>query len=71
MNSRIKQIILFIIGVVIIIALLFIFLYAFIFLVIIGLIYYIYRKIFKRPKKVNIVNDDNKKINPVIIDMED
>jgi len=70
-TTRLKQILLFILGLAIIVCLLFIFFYAFIFLVIIGLIYYIYRKIFKRSKKVSKVNDDSKKINPVIIDMDD
>lgn len=67
--DKLKQIIFLILGIAITIGLLFIFFYGFIFIVIIGLIYYIYRKITKRikPKK----QTKEKQIRPVIIDMEE
>lgn len=68
--ENLKKVILFILGIAIMIGLLFVFFYVFLFLAIIGIIYYIYKKIFRRPKN-NKVNDENKKINPVIIDMKD
>ncbi len=68
--GRVRQIILFVLGIAIMIALLVVFFYAFIFLAVIGLIYYIYRKIFKKKKTVSEVKD-NKRIEPVIIDMEE
>jgi len=69
-TNRLKQILLLILGIAIMVGLLFIFFYVFIFLVIVGIIYYIYKKIFRRPKN-NKINDENKKINPVIIDMDE
>ena len=69
--SKLKQILLFILGLAIMVGLLFIFFYVFLFLAIIGIIYYIYKKLFKKSKKVHEVKEESKKINPVIIDMED
>lgn len=69
--DKIKQILLFILGIAIMIGLFFIFFYAFIFFVVIGVIYCIYKKLFKRYKKTETVNNESKKISPVIIDMED
>lgn len=70
-TNRLKQILLFILGLAIMVGLLFIFFYVFLFFAIVGIIYYMYKKLFKRPKKVDKVSDDHKKINPVIIDMDD
>lgn len=70
-TDKLKQIILCILGIAIMVGLLFVFFYVFLFLAIIGIIYYIYKKIFKKPKKAYEMKDENKKINPVIIDMDD
>jgi len=70
-TNRLKQILLFIFGIVIMVGLLFVFFYVFLFLVIIGIIYYVYKRLFKKTKKVDKVSDDKKKINPVIIDMDE
>ncbi len=69
--DRIKQILLFILGLAVIVGLLFVFFYIFIFLLIIGLIYYLYRRFFKRKKVIKVQKDETKKINPVIIDMDE
>lgn len=70
-TSMVKQVLLFILGVAIMIALLFVFFYVFVFFAVIGLIYYIYRRFFKRVNKETKINDEVKKVNPVIIDMDD
>lgn len=67
--DKLKQIIFFILGIMITIGLLFVFFYGFIFIVIIGLIYYIYRKITKKLKPKNKIKE--KQVGPVIIDMEE
>ena len=67
--DKLKQIIFFILGITITIGLLFVFFYGFIFIVIIGLIYYIYRKILKKIKPQK--QEKEKQVGPVIIDMEE
>ena len=52
-TSKLKQILLFILGLAVMVGLLFIFFYVFLFLAIIGIIYYIYKKLFKKSKKVH------------------
>ncbi|MCI9586088.1 MAG: hypothetical protein HFH45_05615 [Bacilli bacterium] len=67
--DKLKQIIFLILGIMITIGVLFVFFYGFIFVVIIGLIYYIYRKITKKLKPKNKTKE--KQVGPVIIDMEE
>ena len=63
--DKLKQIIFLILGIMITIGVLFVFFYGFIFVVIIGLIYYIYRKITKKLKPKNKTKE--KQVGPVII----
>ncbi len=66
--DNLKKILLAIAGIIIFIGFMFFFIYIFIFLVIAGLIYYIYRRFFKKKPKVKT---HNKTISPIIIDMEE
>ena len=66
--DKVKKILLITLGIILMIALMFVFIYVFIFLVVIGFIYYIYRRFFKRKPKGKKYN---KQIGTIVIDMED